>query len=140
MCRRSASVTAGPLRLLAWQVLILVAVLAAWQWLTGIKAVSKMPGLYWIDPFFISRPSAIAERFVYLMSPKVRLGIWQMALSTVQSTIWGFLVGVSTGFVAGLVLGRSDRLARILEPYIVAFNPPPRPPPVPLPTLLLGLR
>ena len=48
------------LRVLAWQVLILVAVLAAWQYLTGIKAISKTPGLYWIDPFFISRPTAIA--------------------------------------------------------------------------------
>ena len=68
--------TKDRLRILAWQVLILVAVLAGWQYLTGIKAISKTPGLYWIDPFFISRPSAIAERFVYLMSPKVRLGIW----------------------------------------------------------------
>src|SRR4026208_894548 len=130
--------TTDRLRILAWQVLILVAVLAAWQWLTGIKAVSKMPGLYWIDPFFISRPSAIAERFVYLMSPKVRLGIWQMALSTVQSTIWGFLVGVSTGFVAGLVLGRSDRLARILYPFRLAFNSLPRIALVPLITMIFG--
>ena len=113
-------------RVLAWQLLILVTVLAAWQYLTGIKAISKTPGLYWIDPFFISRPSAIAERLVYLMSPKVRLTIWQMALSTVQSTVWGFLVGISTGFVAGLVLGRSDGLARIFQPYIVAFNSLPR--------------
>jgi ABC-type nitrate/sulfonate/bicarbonate transport system permease component len=93
------------IRVLAWQLLILVAALAAWQYLTGIKAISKTPGLYWIDPFFISRPSAIAERFVYLMSSNVRLSIWQMALSTVQSTVWGFLVGISTGFAAGLVLG-----------------------------------
>ena len=33
----------------------------AWEYLTGIKAISKTPGLYWIDPFFISRPSAIAR-------------------------------------------------------------------------------
>ena len=51
------------LRVLVWQLAILVLVVGAWQYLTGIKAVSKLPGLYWIDPFFISRPSAIAERF-----------------------------------------------------------------------------
>src|ERR1700682_3940949 len=95
--------TKDRLRVLAWQLLILVAVLAGWQYLTGIKAISKTPGLYWIDPFFISRPSAILERLLYLMSPKVRLTIWQMALSTVQSTVWGFLVGISTGFAAGLL-------------------------------------
>src|SRR5512134_4109612 len=110
----------------AWQVGILVAILAAWQGLTGIKAISRTPGLYWIDPFFISRPSAIVERFVYLASGQVRLTIWQMALSTVQSTIWGFLAGVSTGFLAGLWLGRNDRVARIFEPYIIAFNSLPR--------------
>ena len=125
-------------RVLGWQVLILAVVLVGWQYLTGIKAVSKTPGLYWIDPFFISRPSAIAERFVYLMSPRVRLTIWQMALSTVQSTVWGFLAGVSTGFVAGLVLGRSDRLARVFQPYIVAFNSLPRIALVPLITMIFG--
>src|SRR5690349_18035997 len=72
------------------------------------------------------------------MSDQVRLSIWQMALSTVQSTLWGFLVGVSTGFVAGLVLGRNDRLARILEPYIIAFNSLPRIALVPLITMIFG--
>src|SRR5438874_10164985 len=105
-------------RIALWRVGILLALLGAWEWLTGIKAISKTPGLYWIDPFFISRPSAIVERFVYLTSGEVRLTIWRMALSTVQSTIWGFLVGISTGFGAGLGLARPDRLARILEPYI----------------------
>ena len=82
---------------LAWRLAILVVFLGLWQYLTGIKAISKTPGLYWIDPFFISRPSAIVARFLYLCSDQVRLTIWQMALSTVQSTLWGFLVGVSTG-------------------------------------------
>ncbi|HET9926018.1 MAG TPA: ABC transporter permease subunit, partial [Methylomirabilota bacterium] len=130
--------TKDRLRVLAWQLVILAAVLAGWEYLTGIKAISKTPGLYWIDPFFISRPSAIAARFLYLMSPNVRLSIWQMALSTVQSTVWGFLVGISTGFLAGLVLGRSDRLARIFEPYIVAFNSLPRIALVPLITMIFG--
>src|SRR4029077_19178807 len=94
----------------AWRIGILVAFLGAWEYLTGIKAISKTPGLYWIDPFFISRPSVIAQRLLSLTSDKERRTIWQMALATIQSTLWGFLVGISTGFVAGLVLGRSDRI------------------------------
>jgi NitT/TauT family transport system permease protein len=129
--RRDASVW-------AWRAVILVAALGAWEFLTGIKAISRTPGLYWIDPFFISRPSAIVERFVYLASGQVRLTIWQMALSTVQSTIWGFLAGVSTGFLAGLWLGRNDRAARIFEPYIIAFNSLPRIALVPLITMIFG--
>jgi len=126
------------MRIAAWRLAILVALVGAWEWLTGIKAVSKTPGLYWVDPFFVSRPSAIVKRFAYLASDQVRLTIWDMALSTVQSTLWGFLVGVSTGFAAGLVLGRNDRLAQIFEPYIVAFNSLPRIALVPLITMIFG--
>jgi NitT/TauT family transport system permease protein len=131
-------VSHGRWTVIAWQLAILVALLAGWQFLTGIKAVSKTPGLYWIDPFFISRPSAIAERFVHLASGQVRLSIWQMAWSTVQSTLWGFLVGITTGFAAGLVLGRSDRAARVLDPFIIAFNSLPRIALVPLITMIFG--
>lgn len=125
-------------RVVLWRLAILVALVAAWEWLTGIKAVSKTPGLYWIDPFFISRPSLIARRFAFLASDQARLTIWRMALSTVQSTLWGFVVGVSTGFVAGLLLGRHDRLARVFEPYIIAFNSLPRIALVPLITMIFG--
>jgi NitT/TauT family transport system permease protein len=125
-------------RVILWRLVIFVVLVGAWEWLTGVKAISRTPGLYWLDPFFVSRPSLIVQRFVYLASDQVRLSIWQMALSTVQSTLWGFVVGVSTGFVAGLVLGRNDRLARILEPYIVAFNSLPRIALVPLITMIFG--
>jgi sulfonate transport system permease protein len=125
-------------RVRLWRLAILIVLVGAWEWLTGIKAISRTPGLYWIDPFFVSRPSLILQRFAYLASDQVRLSIWQMALSTVQSTLWGFVVGVSTGFMAGLVLGRNDRLAQVLEPYIVAFNSLPRIALVPLITMIFG--
>jgi len=131
-------VKAGQGSVWAWRIGILLVCLAAWEYLTGIKAISKTPGLYWVDPFFISRPSAIARRFVYLLSDNVRLPLWRMALSTVQSTLWGFLVGITSGFVAGLLLGRSDRIARIFDPFIVAFNSLPRIALVPLITMVFG--
>ena len=37
--------TKDRVRVLAWQLLILVAVLAGWQYLTGIQTISKTPGL-----------------------------------------------------------------------------------------------
>jgi ABC-type nitrate/sulfonate/bicarbonate transport system permease component len=84
-----------------WRFGILVALVGGWEWLTGIKAISKTPGLYWIDPFFISRPCKIVERFFYLNSDKVRLTLWQMLLSTVEATFLGFFVGVSAGSSRG---------------------------------------
>ena len=55
-----------------------------------------------------------------------------------QSTLWGFLVGITSGFVAGLLLGRSDRAARVFDPFIVAFNSLPRIALVPLITMVFG--
>ena len=52
---------------------------------------------------------------------------------------WGFLWGTSLGVLAGLVLGRSEYLSRIFEPYIVAMNSIPRIALVPLIILICGL-
>ncbi|MEK7714831.1 MAG: hypothetical protein AAB387_05200, partial [candidate division NC10 bacterium] len=66
-------------RVIVWRLAILAVLLGSWEWLTGIKAISRTPGLYWLDPFFVSRPSVIAQRFAYLASDQVRLSIWAMA-------------------------------------------------------------
>lgn len=122
-----------------WRVLILATALGLWEGLTHpavTRSVSRV--IYFLDPFFISRPSAIAERFWYLNSGVVRVPLWQLLLSTLESTLLGFAVGVSTGFLAGLALGRHDRLARVLGPYIVALNSLPRIALVPLVTMIFG--
>ena len=36
-----------------WRIGILAVFLRAWEYLTGIKAISRTPGLYWIDPFIV---------------------------------------------------------------------------------------
>jgi len=59
------------------------------------------------------------------------------ALSTVQSTIWAFS-SESRPASCGARAGRDDRLARILEPYIIAFNSLPRIALVPLITMTFG--
>jgi NitT/TauT family transport system permease protein len=65
--------------------------------------------------------------------------LWAATFVTLKNTFWGFLVGVSTGVLAGLLLGRSDFLARVFEPYITAFNSIPRIALVPLIILMFGL-
>jgi len=92
------------------------------EYLTGIKAVSRSGAFYGIDTFFISRRPRFAERFGLLIRPGCGSTIWQMALSTAAINVWGFLAGVSTGSWRAWCSGRSDRLARVLQPYIGAFN------------------
>jgi NitT/TauT family transport system permease protein len=65
--------------------------------------------------------------------------LWLQTAATLRNTFWGFVVGVSSGVLTGLILGRSARLARIFEPYIVALNSLPRIALVPLIILMFGL-
>jgi NitT/TauT family transport system permease protein len=143
----------------AWRVAILFAVIAIWQWGWDLKERFDwlVPNL--LDPYFVSQPSRIWERFLRLGCFADRSGnwligqdggfmacltgnqrnLWLQTAATLRNTFWGFAVGVSSGVLAGLILGRSVRLARIFEPYIVALNSLPRIALVPLIILMFGL-
>ena len=58
---------------------------------------------------------------------------------TIVNMWWGFLSGTVSGVIAGLVLGRSDKLSRIFQPFVVAMNSVPRIALVPLIILMFGL-
>jgi len=122
--------------ILAWQTAIVLAIFALWQWGTQVAWLAKHIKI--LDPFFISTPERILDRFVELSQPTMAQPLPARIATTVVNTLLGFLVGVSTGFVAGLYLGRDPYLAAILEPFIVAFNTLPRIALVPLVTLLFG--
>lgn len=128
--------TSRRLSILAWQIAIFVALFAVWQWGTQIAWLAKHVKI--LDPFFISSPGRIFQRFIELSQPTLPQPLQARVLTTVANTLLGFLVGVSSGFAAGLYLGRDPYLAAILEPYIVAFNTLPRIALVPLVTLLFG--
>jgi sulfonate transport system permease protein len=119
-----------------WQALIVMVALLVWQYGTQVQWISRYIKI--LDPFFISTPSRIYERFFELSGPDMPITLLQRVISTVSHTIVGFFVGVSTGFVAGLYLGRDRYLASVFEPFIIAFNTLPRIALVPLVTLLFG--
>jgi NitT/TauT family transport system permease protein len=120
----------------AWQAAIAAAIFALWQWGTQVAWLAQHIKI--LDPFFISTPERILKRMVELSAPNLPQPLPARTASTVIDTLLGFLVGVSTGFGAGLYLGRDPYLAEILEPYIVAFNTLPRIALVPLVTLMFG--
>jgi NitT/TauT family transport system permease protein len=140
-------------------VAILLLLLAVWQWGYDLRAfVALKPYVpNFLDPYFVSKPSEIWKSFLRLGCLTDRGGtlhgwsgmmaclaedannIWMATAVTLKNTFWGFLGGTLSGIAVGLILGRSDFLSRVFEPYIVAFNSIPRIALVPLIILMFGL-
>jgi NitT/TauT family transport system permease protein len=144
---------------LAWQVSICVVVLSVWQW--GYQLQTRFPSLVpdLLDPYFISKPSEIFEQFLILSCLKSKLGVvngwfngdfakcmartennlWVATAITLKNTFFGFIIGVTSGFAAGLILGRSDGLSAIFQPFITAVNSIPRIALAPIIVLAFGI-
>src|ERR1700728_666962 len=144
---------------LAWQVSICVVVLSVWQW--GYQLHTRFPWLVpdLLDPYFISKPSEIFEHFLILSCLKSKFGVyngwfngefskcmartdnnlWVATAVTLKNTFFGFLTGVTSGFAAGLILGRSDRLSAIFQPFLTAVNSIPRIALAPIIVLAFGI-
>src|SRR5437868_6745304 len=134
------------LNTVAWQAAICVIALSVWQW--GYDLHTRLPWLVpdLLDPYFISKPSQIFDNFLILSCIRSKLGVfngwmngdfakclarnennlWIATAVTLKNTFFGFVTGVVSGFVAGLILGRSDRLSAIFQPFITAVNSIPR--------------
>jgi len=144
---------------LAWQAAICIVVLSIWQW--GYDLHASLPWLVpdLLDPYFVSKPSEIFERFLILSCIKSRLGafngwmdgdfakclarnennLWVATAVTLKNTFFGFVIGVSSGFAVGLILGRSNRLSAIFQPFITAVNSIPRIALAPIIVLAFGI-
>jgi len=124
------------LKIRIFQILILMGLLGVWE--GGTRIPSVVDHIPILDPFFVSRPSKIVERLIFLSSSEVKNNVWKLLGSTVVSTLLGFFTGVSTGFAAGLSLGRSRFWYQVLSPYIITINSLPRIALVPLITMVFG--
>lgn len=99
--------------ILICQIILSVLVIGAWQFASGTL----------IDPFWISRPSDIIAY----------IGNWMFGGDfvfhfgfTMAATFIGFTTGTISGFFLGLLLGRAEFWARVLDPFLVAINGIPR--------------
>lgn len=135
-----------------WQLVIVVTVFTVWEWgFDFAKATlpkALVPSI--LDPYFISKPSAIWKSFLKLGCFADRAGfiacfnenpnnLWLATIVTLKNMWWGFLWGTGLGILTGLILGRSDYLSKIFGPFIVAMNSIPRIALVPLIILMFGL-
>ena len=142
----------GRREILLWQLAILATTLGIWEWGFDLKKLAAVRPFVpsFLDPYFISKPSAIWTSFLKLscISEMAGMGVcldknqnnlWIALAVTLKNMLWGFVFGTVTGVLAGLVLGRSDYLSRIFQPFVVALNSIPRIAIVPLIILMFGL-
>ena len=125
--RRRGAAPPGPAAILLWQILVGVAVLSLWQGLVSMKI---------LDPFFISRPTAIAQRVATWM---IGGSLWQHLATTLDEALLGLLIGSVMGISLGFSLARSPLLGRVFDPYIKMLNAVPRVVLAPLFLLWFGL-
>src|SRR5579872_613596 len=144
---------------LAWQAAICIAVLSVFP-----GSLQNKTRFHWLvpdllDPYFLSKPSKLLQQFLILSCLKSKLGVyngwfngefarcmarsennlWVATAVTLKNTFFGFVTGVTSGFAAGLILGRSDRLSAIFQPFITAVNSIPRIALAPIIVLAFGI-
>ena len=125
------------LRLLAWQLALVILFLAVWEIGTRLSILSKNANIF--DPFFVSRPSQIVSR-LYDWTIGAKAGyLWPHLWATLGATLVGLVVAVVTGFFVGLLFSQKRELAIVFNPFIVALNSLPRIAFVPLITMIFGL-
>jgi NitT/TauT family transport system permease protein len=113
--------------LVATQLGILVGVIALWE--IGAR-------MGWIDAFFWSQPSKIAETMVIFFTQG---DAWTDISFTFRSTILGFLVGTTAGSLLGLSFWWSRNYAAIVQPYVICLESIPKLALAPLIILVFGL-
>jgi NitT/TauT family transport system permease protein len=116
-----------PWAILAAQIGILVGVIGLWE-------TAAIRG--WIDAFFWSQPSTIFHTLTIFFTTG---DAWTDIGFTFRSTIFGFLLGTTTGSLFGLSFWWSRNYAAIAQPYIICFESIPKLALAPLVILVFGL-
>jgi NitT/TauT family transport system permease protein len=89
-----------------------------------------------IPSYFLPAPSSVVQAFlVTLKSGELLTQLGQ----TASVLVTGFLLALVTGMLLGVAMGTSRILARLLDPYVNAFNAMPTVALVPLVVIWLGL-
>lgn len=88
--------------------LLLVGLVSLWQFAAGRL----------ISDFFIGKPTEIAETlYIWAMSGKL---FFHAGITSIEALL-GFLLGSAVGMTFGVVLGRAQTLADVLDPFIMMF-------------------
>jgi NitT/TauT family transport system permease protein len=113
--------------LISTQIGILIGALSLWE--IGARAG-------WIDAFFWSQPSAIAQTMAIFVASG---DAWTDISFTFRSTIFGFLLGTTAGSLLGLSFWWSRNYAAIVQPYVICLESIPKLALAPLIILVFGI-
>jgi NitT/TauT family transport system permease protein len=113
--------------LIAAQIGILVGALSLWE-------IGARTG--WIDAFFWSQPSAIADTMTIFFTTG---DAWTDISFTFRSTIFGFLIGTTAGSLLGLSFWWSRNYAAVVQPYVICLESIPKLALAPLIILVFGI-
>ncbi len=113
-----------------WVTLLRVAIIG------GFFLLWEIASGKWIEPFLISSPSRILSSMISSFQSGDLL---QHTWVTFQEIAIGFPIGAISGIALGYCFGRSQLLAEIFEPIIVALNGIPRTALAPLFIVWLGI-
>ena len=97
-----------------WQIAIFLIFIGVWQLFADLEI---------IDPFFFSSPSRIVSTIIDLASQN---NLWIHIWTSLYETIIGFILATAIGFVIAVVLWWSEKLRKILEPYLIILNSLPK--------------
>lgn len=111
---------------LVCRVLVGVAAIAFWQWASGRL----------IREFWISSPSGVIAALAKLWQGGTLL---PAITATVSEAVAGFFCGAIAGMLLGLLFGANRTIARVLDPYVIAFYSIPRVALIPLFVLWFGI-
>lgn len=97
-----------------YQFLLLAIFIGLWELLVSANV---------LDAFFFSSPSRICKTLIELFaSGNLLYHIWV----TLSETIIGFLIATALGTLIAVALWWSDKLRKVLDPYIVVLNSLPK--------------
>jgi len=97
-----------------FRLLILTLIFGVWELFARLNI---------IDSFISSSPSKIVVTIKALFKEN---SLTHHILVTLYETLMGFIIAVCFGYIIALLLWWSERLRRILEPYIVVLNSLPK--------------
>jgi NitT/TauT family transport system permease protein len=119
------------------QVALLFFILGSWEFIPQIGDIQKTSRF--LDPFFISSPSRVANRLNDLFTGgHGSVLLWNYVRPTMSAALLGASLGMFLGAAAGLLLSNFQFLSQVLRPFVIAANATPRIALIPVIVLLVG--